>query len=244
MRHGIFRPQLVFAITDLEAIAEGVLEENGIVCWAVLRAFSRPADVPGARVLEQFPYIVDSFPTLRPEGNPIGVGLMVLVFGEPKPGLVGQFPVGVEAAKALARPALFKPDGGEDLRVERPGLLEAVDPQVDMLKGILLQYSLASLSVGLGMRQILSVPSASITDGGPYDPRARVLNEKDCIQSARLQWKGVRGQERSGYNPLTRFMRNSIKRQHGKAMPSNSTYDFDTISVIPCMKVSCAIRAG
>ena len=104
-------------------------------------AFSRPADVSGTRVLEQFPNLVDSFPTLRPEGNPIGVGLMVFVFHEHNPGLVGQGPVGGKTV--LVRPALFKNDGGEYLRVERPGLLEVVDPQVNMLKGILFHFILS-----------------------------------------------------------------------------------------------------
>ena len=72
---------------------------------------------------------------LGPEGNPISVGLMALIFHEHNPGLVGQGPVSGKAT--LVRPALFKTDCGEYLQVKRPSLLEVVDSKVNMLKGIL-----------------------------------------------------------------------------------------------------------
>ena len=118
-------------------IAAGVLEENGIVRWAVLGAVSWPADVSGARVSEQLPYLINSLSTLRPEGNPIGVSLMVLILGEPEPGLGGWFPGGVKAVKSLALPGLLKTDGGENFGIERPDNLEIVDAQGDMLKGVI-----------------------------------------------------------------------------------------------------------
>ena len=68
-------------MADLELVAVGILEENGVVTWAVFHAKLRAFDLLPAGGANDLRSLVDGIAARRPERYPFAVRLVIRLFG-------------------------------------------------------------------------------------------------------------------------------------------------------------------
>ena len=120
-------------MANLELVAVGILEENGVIAGGVFDAQLRPFDVFRARLTNHLGNSIYGFATRRPERDPVRVRLMIGFLFESKE-INARAVLCLEQAPFLAALVDPKSDRRQNLRVKVLRGFAVLYPQIDVVE--------------------------------------------------------------------------------------------------------------